>query len=188
MPPRLCNRHTSWDQFQTYINEKNCLNITLNDKQELEEATEYITKLIQETVTICTPIIKKQASELHYIPLQIKELVHEKRRARRRWQNTRNSQDRTYLNRLTHNLQAAIRQIKNETINHFVSKLAVGDHTIWKATKKFKRPTVAIPPLRKQDRSWARSTSEKSVLFAEHLASVFTPNSDNSNDNDLEAY
>jgi hypothetical protein len=29
---------------------------------------------------------------------------------------------------------------------------------------------------------------EKSNLFAEHLASVFTPNSDNSNDNDLEAY
>jgi hypothetical protein len=66
--------------------------------------------------------------------------------------------------------------------------LAVYDDTIWKATKKFKRLTVAIPPLRKQDRSWAHSTSEKSILFAKHLASVFTPNSHNSNDNDLEAY
>jgi hypothetical protein len=84
------------------------------DKQELEEAIEYITKLIQEAVTISTPIIRKQAPESHSIPLQLKDLVHEKRRARRRWQNTRNPQDKIYLNRLTHNLPAAIRRIKNE--------------------------------------------------------------------------
>jgi hypothetical protein len=64
MPPRLCNRHTSWDQFQTYINEKNCLNFRLKDKQELEEAIEYITKLIQEAVTISTPIIKKNNTRI----------------------------------------------------------------------------------------------------------------------------
>jgi hypothetical protein len=47
---------------------------------------------------------------------------------------------------------------------------------------KFKRPIVPISPLRKPDRSWARSTGEKSLPFAKHLASVFTPNSDNHDD------
>jgi hypothetical protein len=32
MPLRLCNRHTSWDQFQTYINKKICLNIRLKQR------------------------------------------------------------------------------------------------------------------------------------------------------------
>jgi hypothetical protein len=39
-PPRLCNRHTNWVQFQTYINEKICLNIRVKEERELEEAVE----------------------------------------------------------------------------------------------------------------------------------------------------
>jgi hypothetical protein len=76
---------------------------------------------------------------------------------------------------------------KNETCNHYITELLTNDHSLLKATNKFKRSIIVIPPLRKPDRSWARSTGEKSVLFAEHLASVFTPNSDN-NDDDTEAY
>jgi hypothetical protein len=46
-PPRLCNRPTSWVQFQTHSNEIYCLDIRLKEKQELEAAVEYVTKLIQ---------------------------------------------------------------------------------------------------------------------------------------------
>jgi hypothetical protein len=116
------------------------------------------------------------------------ELVYEKCRARCRWQNSRNLLDKTCLNRLTHNLQIAIRWTKNEAFSHYITELSTNDHSIWKATKIFKRPIVPIPPLRKPNRSWACSTSEKSILFAEHLASVFTPNSDNNNDDDTAAY
>jgi hypothetical protein len=80
------------------------------EKQELEEAVEYMTELIQEAATISTPAIKHQVPESHNIQLHVKELVYEKRRARRRWQNSRNPLDKTYLNRLTHNLQTAIRR------------------------------------------------------------------------------
>jgi hypothetical protein len=96
-------------------------------------------------------------------------------------------QDKTYLNRLAHNLQTPIRRKNSEALNRYITELSTNHHSIWKATKKFKRLIVPIPPLRKPDRSWAHSTSEKSILFAEHLASVFTQNSDN-NDDDIAAY
>jgi hypothetical protein len=35
--------------------------------------------------------------------------------------------------------------------------------------KKFKRPTMAIPPLRKPDFSWTCLNMEKSKQFAQHL-------------------
>jgi hypothetical protein len=159
-PPTLCNRRTNWALFQIYINEKNCLNIRLKGKQELEEAVEYMTKLMQEAATISTPAIKHQVPESHNIPLHVKELAHEKRRARRRWQNSRNLQDKTYINRLTHNLQTAITVTKNEAFYH-ITELSTYDQSIWKATKEFKRVIVPIPPLRKPDRSWAHSPSEK---------------------------
>jgi hypothetical protein len=147
-----------------------------------------MTKLIQEAATISTPAMKHPVPESHNILLYIKELVYEKHRAIHRWQNSKNLLDKTYLNRLAHNLQTAIRRAKNEAFTHYITELSTNNHSIWKAKDKFKRPVVPIPPLRKPDRSWASSTSEKSILFVEHLASVFTPNSDNNNDDVIAAY
>jgi hypothetical protein len=50
------------------------------------------------------------------------------------------------------------------------TNLSPDDYTLWKATKKFKRPTLAIPPSRKQDRTWARTNKEKANQFAEYLS------------------
>jgi hypothetical protein len=40
---------------------------------------------------------------------------------------------------------------------------------------KINRPITSIPPIRKQDRSWARSNEEKANTFVHHLAQVFMP-------------
>jgi hypothetical protein len=115
-PRSLCNRRINWVQFQTYINGNICLNTRLKGKQELEEAVEYNTKLIQEAAKIFTPAIRHKVQESHNIQLHIKGLVYEKRRARRRWQNSRNSLNETYLNRLTNNLQTAVKRTKKGRI------------------------------------------------------------------------
>ena len=71
--------------------------------------------------------------------------------------------------------------------NSILQNLTPDDHSLWKATKRFKRLTMAIPPLRKPDSSWARSNVEKSNQFAQHLAMVFTPHPRNTNDDEIEA-
>jgi len=56
------------------------------------------------------------------------------------------------------------------------------DNTLWKPIKSAKKPKQAIPPIRRQtptDTNWAKSDKEKADLFGEHLATVFTPHSDN---------
>jgi hypothetical protein len=78
-PPRLCNRRTNVVQFQTHINEKFVYISDEERKKELEEAVEYMAKLIQEAATISTPAIKHQVPESHNILLHVKELVYEKR-------------------------------------------------------------------------------------------------------------
>jgi hypothetical protein len=108
---------------------------------------------------------------------------------RRQRQNSRNPLDKAELNKITHNLRSAILQAKNETFKTYITNLSPNDHSLWKATKKFKRPTTAIPPIRKHDRSWARENKEKTNLFAEHLATVFTPNNtNNANKDDVESF
>jgi hypothetical protein len=56
-----------------------------------------------------------------------------------------------------------------------------GNKTIQKADSSHTSP-------KKTGQKWVCSTSEKSILCAEHLASNFTPNSDNNNGDDIVAY
>jgi hypothetical protein len=65
----------------------------------------------------------------------------------------------------------------NKAFEYYIASLPKDDHTIWKAIKKFKRPQISIPPIRKSDRSWAKRDSKKATTFAEHLEQIFTPHS-----------
>jgi len=134
-PPRLCNKYTNRKQFQDYINKNITLNIKLKNT-ELADAVQHLTTLIQEAAWISTPERKKTIQETNNIPLHIKELVHEKCSARRRWQNTRSPLDKTRLNRLTHNLRSDIRQARNDSFQLYTASLTPDDHSLWKTTKK----------------------------------------------------
>ena len=188
-PPRLCTKNTDWKQFQDYINDNIRLDKRLKDNQDIEETTQYLTKLIQDAAWEATPERHKAVKENHNIPLHIRELVNDKRKARRRWHLTRNPIDKTHLNRLTHKLSSAIQAAKNETFKSYITNLSPVDHSLWKATKKFKRPIVAIPPIRKPNGTWARSNIEKANEFAEYLVNVYTtPQINNNYDAEIESY
>jgi hypothetical protein len=124
------------------------LNLQLKVNQDLEDAVDYITQLIQTAAWTSTPNRENTLQDAHNLPLHIRELIYEKRRARRRWQNSRNPLDRTELNKLTHNLRSAMTQAKNETFKTYITNLSPDDHSLWKATKIFKRPKIVIPPIR----------------------------------------
>lgn len=179
---RLCTKDTNWNHFQHIINEKLKLNFRLKEKSDIEEAVQYITTLIQNASWKATPENNKIVPDNHNIPLHIKQLASQKRTARRKWQRTRNPLDKTELNRLNHRLHKELQQAKNETFSYYISHLTPVDHSLWKATKKFKRPTVTILPVRNINRSWARSNEEKANVFAEYLANVFTPPQNNNNE------
>jgi hypothetical protein len=86
------------------------------------------------------------------------------------------------LKRRLHNTLANTRNI---SFQQYITSLSKDDYTIWKATKKFKWPQISIPPIRKADRSWAKSHLEKAENFAEQLSQVFTPhNSEHHHNND----
>jgi hypothetical protein len=148
---------------------------------------DYITQLIQTVVWTSTPNRENTLQDAHNLPLHIRELIYEKRRARRRWQNSRNSLHKTELNKLTHNLRSAITKAKNETVK--LTLLTYHRTTTHYGKPQRNLPTIAITPIRKQDRSWARTNKEKTNLFADYLATVFTPNNkNNNNEGDVETF
>jgi hypothetical protein len=73
------------------------------------------------------------------------------------------------------------------TFDYYINNLEPYDHSIYRATKKFKRPRITVSPLRQEDGNWARSNSEKSQVFAEHLGRTFAP-LNNQYDEEISSY
>jgi hypothetical protein len=169
----LTTNATNWDIFQDYINHHINPAIRLKDHQDIERAVHDFTVLLQQAAWHSTPPLHPIPPET-YLPLRIKELVQEKRRARRTWHHTRHPTDKRRLNNLTHGLHAAIKAFQNETFAYYIQNLDPNDCTLWKATKFLKKPKNASSPLKRPDGTWARTPNEKAAAYAVHLVQTFT--------------
>lgn len=135
---------------------------------------------IQQAAWNSTIIMQRKQAGANY-PTEIKEMVVEKRKARRIWQQTRNPVDKNKLNNLTQRLRRAIQQIKNETFTSYLKNLSPDkdtNYSLWQATKRIKRPIMQIPPIRSPNGEWARDNKSKAEVFAIHLEKVFQPHLD----------
>jgi len=173
--PTLTTTHTNWDMFRAYINEHINLCLRIKECAELDEATQYFTTLLQGAAWHSTPPPSTRKKPVNNTPLYIRTLIAEKRRSRGRWQQSRNEVDRIICNRLKRKLQTALRNTNNATFEHYLTSFSPSDNTLWKATKRLKRPQTLIPPIRKADGSWAKRDDEKAMAFADYLQKVFTP-------------
>lgn len=175
----ITNKKTNWDLFRNTLEENIILSTRLKTIADIKIAVKKITDDIVSAAKITTPVtINVNNYELTY-PLEIRKLVQQKRRARRTWHSTRNPADKTEWNRVSKILHEKIKEMKNETFKSYLRGLTATDNTdysLWKATRLMKRPRVQIPPLRKDDGTWARSEQEKAEIYARHLEHVFMPN------------
>ncbi|KAJ8735272.1 hypothetical protein PYW07_006892 [Mythimna separata] len=177
--PSLYNNKTDWNAFTEFLDDEVKLKVKLKTEEDIDEATFYITNLIQVAAWRSTPALKCN-TERNNIPLEIRDKLQEKRTQRRQLHMTRSDMDRSLYNKISRELRELIDENKNAIFQHKISSLSAhkkDNYSLWKMTKNFKRPQNHIPPLRKtSSHPWARSDREKAELFANHLSEAFTPN------------
>lgn len=182
MKPMLTNATTDWLSFKIDLNSKIELPASLNTIEELDQASEKFIKLIQTTAWENTKPSSVRKVCAHY-PEHILSKVKAKRRARKRWQQSRDPADKNILNNLTQQLNREIKWHKENSLKDYVSNLTPekeSNYSLWKATKKVKNSVLHKPPIRKTDGTWAKSNMEKAETFSELLSSIFQPNSEHS--------
>lgn len=176
--PTLVNKYTNWEGFKEEINNNIELSVPLRTTEQLDEETENFMKIIQKAAWKNTPFITGKTRENNY-PKEIRELIAEKRKARKRWQHTRAPTDKTSLNNLSQQLKREIQKCKNESFSTYMKGLSAEkktEYSLWRATKKLKRPALQVPPIRSGEGRWAKSDEHKAELFADHLEQTFKPN------------
>jgi hypothetical protein len=122
--PRLTTPKTDWNAFRTHIDESIKLNIKLKQPDDIDEAVNSFTYLIQEAARRSTPPENPEKDPISFTPLHIRELVAEKRRARNRWQRSSNPVDKREYNQLTRQLKAALQDTRNATFETYINSLS----------------------------------------------------------------
>ena len=175
--------------FRAYINEHINLRIHIKECAELDEATQYFTTLLQAAAWHSTPPPRTRTKPVDNTPLYIRKLIAEKRQSHSRWQRSKNQGNRIIYNQLKRKLQTALRNSNNATFEHYLTSFSPSENTLWKATKRIKRPQISIPPIRKADGNWAKNDDEKARASADHLQQEFTPHHHpNRTDNAITAF
>lgn len=178
--PTLTTKHTDWESFKRTLEDRIELNVAMCNSEQLEREVEKFVNDIQQSAWINTPETRRKIKGNNY-PREIRELIADRRRARRRWQQTRDPQDKSILNNLTQQLRREIKILKEDSIKDYLRGLTnekTTDYSLWKAMKKIKRPIMQIPPIRTIEGKWAKTNKHKAEIFAEYLKNVFQPHSE----------
>lgn len=86
---------------------------------------------------------------------------------------------KTKLNKTIKEVRVMLNNEKEQAIEHYLRGLSATeatDYSLWKATKKLKRPRVPNPSICMENGARAKSNADKTEFFAKHLEKVFTPN------------
>lgn len=175
---RLTNARTNWIAYTKYFEKNFCPHIRLKTQEDIDNALNYLTDTITESANIATPTITTNDDRItcHYNK-EILDLLRIKRQAKAAWQKTRSPSAKAAFNKASWNLKKELYIDRNNKIQDFISGLsneADTNYSIWKATKKIKKPVETETPIKDTAGNWVMNNEAKAETFAKHLAEVFS--------------
>ena len=102
--PTLINKYTDWGHFNHLLDNDINLMVPLKAKNQLEKELNAFTVAIQEAAQNSTAVIKTKLKGYNY-PKEIRVLMSEKRKLRRKWHQSKSSYDKNLLSRATRQLK-----------------------------------------------------------------------------------
>lgn len=176
-PAFLTSKETNWALFKNILEENVELHVSLKTPNEIDNAVESLTQMIQYAAWTATPepITTKFAKNCSNV---VTEAILKKRKLRKTWMATKAPDDKAKFNKAVRDLKELLLNEKNEDIQNYLESLTpteATEYSLWKATAKIKKIQENMPPIRASDGSWARTDKQKANVFAEHLEKVFQP-------------
>ena len=145
--------------------------------EHIEQAVATLTATIQEAArTTTTP--ESTSRQTITIPQEIPDKIREKRKVKAKWQKHRTRENKKHLNKLAKEIKNKIKEHNNNEFTKFIGTLSTHEninYSLWKATKKIRKPIIPVPAIRKADNTWARNNEEQAEELSNRLCNTFTP-------------
>ena len=108
--PNLTNKCTDWNKFRETLDDLITLQVRLKTIEELELQSKNFIEQIRAAAKQATPAVKEVTeNEINY-PSKIRDLIRERRKARRIWHRTRNQNDKREFNRISNKTRQSINE------------------------------------------------------------------------------
>lgn len=167
---------TCWTAFSDRLQESLPNVPVIRCEAELEEAVEVLTDLIQKAIEATS---RKHTTVYRHnqLPVEIVDLIREKRRARRLAQRTMHPVDRARYNQLALQVREALQQRRNDSWDAKLERLEEDDHSLWRMTKILRNKSTPMPPIHSVN-GVVYTDNDKAEAFADTLELQCSPNFD----------
>jgi len=183
--PKLITAPINWQTFKDKLNTNLSCARQYKNPEDINTSIEYLTntlkKSINQAMTKNNKTIKHSPADS--LPAAIQNLIKQKHKARRIWQNTRNLAVKRRLNQLTRRVKWELDNLRYNSYSAYLKKINPNDSSLWLATKRILKQQNVIPPLKNGPAKF-ETNAEKTEVFANHFASCFTSVDDDAAYND----
>jgi hypothetical protein len=174
--PNLITGTMDWEKFRNNLDILLNIPVSMKTEHELEQAVEKFNSSIQQAAWSASSPRPQKLFPVY--PNYIRNLIVDKRRARKRWHNTRLLNDKRIYNRLNNLLKTQLKIHREDKRDEQLSRLNSQDGSLWqKARSITQQPSIRVP-IRKEGEAWKITNEDKSELFADHLENIFCPHDD----------
>lgn len=123
----------------------------VRDVQQLEEITSKITREIDRAAIRYIPKKSIDPMKNSELPSNIKDLIRDRNRARKRFQSTRSGEHRERANQLTAVIRKQIRVHVNEVYAKRIKGVNATDGSIWRLTRNLKKKPHTLNSIENPD-------------------------------------
>lgn len=175
LEPRLINGVVDWKRFQEVIDDELRYPNELKSPDDIDETIVNFTTCITKSIQIATKVQNsRKRADFNLPPAHILELIKQKSRLRREWQQTRNPVTKNMLNNLSHRVKRELDAYRIQRYEKYISDFERGDPGLWKTTRKILHQPQEIPPITTESTTF-NTDEEKCEGFADYLEKTFTP-------------
>lgn len=174
-------KKTNWKQFQNYLATHAAGIKQINSPEEIEEAINLIEKDITAAIDHATQYTTRQMKNPNDIPPELKELIRQKRRAKKRAQQTRSPEDHARYNQLQNQVRQDLQTCYNQKWNQVLDEMESDDKAFWKMTRKIRNKKITYPPMQ-TEAGMCYTDKEKAQAFARQMERQCLLNNDPNDD------
>ena len=167
---------TRWDRFSDELDRLIGSLPVLTSSRDVDEAVASLTNTIQQaTDNVSRTFNRPTANPVVDLPQDIRELIREKNRVRRRWQRYARPEDRVASNRLAAQVKERLREYRSARWDAKLESLSTQNQSLWRMAKALRKDKSRMPPLH-GERGIVYTEADKAEAIADSLERQCSPN------------
>lgn len=167
--------YVQWNKYHYYLKQTTSSINLLHTNQEIDQEINTLTEEINKALQDCSKTIELENKRLIILPVRIRQLIKDKRKAKKRAQRILHPDDVRNTTQLNNQVHAELRKYHNDLWNEKMTALNTEQDSVWKLAKRLKTNYNEVPPLHGRN-GIGYTAEDKAEILADSIENQCTLN------------